>query len=163
MLKRLFSKKVLLSQMSYSSFIKLETFYKKVGVFFQANFWWVDFFSPSTLHLTPFVKILLEQVVTQEEFTRLELGVHEALVNAVIHGNRCDPKKSIRVRRIITPNWLILQIQDEGDGVPFKQRVSNLPSELDADSGRGLFLIHACFDDVRWSPRGNRLQLASKR
>ena len=149
--------------MSHSSLNKLGTFYKKVGLFSQAKFSWADFFSPSTLQLKPFVKNLLEKVVTEEEFKRLELGVHEALVNAVIHGNNCDPKKTLRVRRIITPNWLILQIQDEGDGVPFKQRVSNLPSELDADSGRGLFLIHSCFDDVRWSPRGNRLQIASRR
>jgi serine/threonine-protein kinase RsbW len=26
-----------------------------------------------------------------------------------------------------------------------------------------LFLIHQCFDDVRWSRRGNRLQLACSR
>jgi serine/threonine-protein kinase RsbW len=26
-----------------------------------------------------------------------------------------------------------------------------------------LFLIHQCFDDVRWSRRGNRLQLACRR
>jgi anti-sigma regulatory factor (Ser/Thr protein kinase) len=38
-----------------------------------------------------------------------------------------------------------------------------LPEQLDAASGRGLFLIHNCFDDVRWSQRGNRLQLAVSR
>jgi anti-sigma regulatory factor (Ser/Thr protein kinase) len=34
---------------------------------------------------------------------------------------------------------------------------------VEAVSGRGLFLIHHCFDDVRWSQRGNRLQLAARR
>jgi anti-sigma regulatory factor (Ser/Thr protein kinase) len=34
---------------------------------------------------------------------------------------------------------------------------------VEARSGRGLFLIHHCFDDVRWSGRGNRLQLAVRR
>ena len=33
----------------------------------------------------------------------------------------------------------------------------------DAVSGRGLFLIHQCFDDVRWSRRGNRVQVALRR
>jgi hypothetical protein len=26
-----------------------------------------------------------------------------------------------------------------------------------------LFLIHQCFEDVRWSPKGNRVQLAITR
>jgi serine/threonine-protein kinase RsbW len=37
------------------------------------------------------------------------------------------------------------------------------PPVIEAVSGRGLFLIQHCFDDVRWSPRGNRLQLAVRR
>ena len=143
--------------------MKLESFYKISRLFLKPTFSWVDFFSPSTLHLAPFVKILLEPVVNKEDFSRLELGLHEALVNAVRHGNQNDPSKSLRVRRILTPNWLVLQIQDEGSGIPSKSRISTLPNELEAESGRGLFLIHECFDDVRWSPRGNRLQIASRR
>ena len=119
--------------------------------------------APSTLHLAPFVKLLLEPVLRNQGISRIELGLHEALVNAVRHGNECDPSKSVRVRRILTPNWFVFQIQDEGQGIPLKKRVMKLPSELDAESGRGLFLIHECFDDIRWSPRGNRLQIASRR
>lgn len=94
---------------------------------------------------------------------RVELGLHEALVNAVRHGNSEDPTKQLRVRRILTPNWLVWQVQDEGVGLPDHARQAVLPKQLDARSGRGLFLIHQCFDDVRWSRRGNRLQLACRR
>ena len=59
--------------------------------------------------------------------------------------------------------WLVWQIQDEGDGIPLDERTASLPSRLDANNGRGLFLIHHCFDDVRWSRKGNRLQLAIRR
>ena len=79
------------------------------------------------------------------------------------HGNEGDPTKSLRVRRIITPKWLIWQIQDEGVGVPEDARLGCLPQKLDSNSGRGLFLIYQCFEDVRWSPRGNRIQLACRR
>ena len=48
-------------------------------------------------------------------------------------------------------------------GVNISQRNFRLPSEIDAESGRGLFLIHECFDDVRWSNKGNRLQIACRR
>ena len=58
---------------------------------------------------------------------------------------------------------LIWQIQDEGLGVPRSARLGSLPQSLDARCGRGIYLIHQCFEDVRWSRRGNRLQLACRR
>ncbi len=124
---------------------------------------WSDYFLPSTLQLSSFLKLLLEPIDCKETFMRLELGLQEALVNAVIHGNKNSPEKYIRIRRIMTPNWFIWQIQDQGSGVPKRSRVASLPNSLEATSGRGLFLIHQCFDDVRWSPKGNRLQVAFRR
>jgi hypothetical protein len=38
-----------------------------------------------------------------------------------------------------------------------------LPEAVDAACGRGLYLIHQCFEDVRWSRRGNRVQVAVRR
>ena len=124
---------------------------------------WAVFIHPSTLKLASFVETLLEPVICKETAKKIELGLHEALVNAVVHGNLSNPKKIIRVRRILTPNWFVWQIQDEGKGIPINERIGCLPCKVDSANGRGLFLIHHCFDDVRWSRRGNRLQLASRR
>lgn len=124
---------------------------------------WDDFITPSTLHLAPFLELLLEPIECAFRHSELQLGLQEALVNAVRHGNGCDPRKCLRVRRIVTPCWVIWQIQDEGPGVPDQAREHELPETTGAISGRGLFLIHHCFDDVRWSGRGNRLQLAARR
>ena len=108
-------------------------------------------------------ELIVEPINSIELSRRIELGLHEALVNAVIHGNLNNRKKTIRVRRIITPNWIIWQIQDQGSGLSVAKRNYNLPQKIDAESGRGLFLIHECFDDVRWSRKGNRLQLSACR
>jgi serine/threonine-protein kinase RsbW/non-specific serine/threonine protein kinase len=124
---------------------------------------WADYITPSTLQLAPLLELLLEPVGDALRQAELQLGLQEALVNAVRHGNGCDPAKCLRVRRIVTPRWLVWQIQDEGPGVPAHARLHRLPQEAGAVSGRGLFLIHHCFDDVRWSGRGNRLQLAVRR
>ena len=126
-------------------------------------FRWTEFVIPSSLNLRLNLKLLLEPVKPKETRERIELGLHEALVNAVVHGNSNNPGKFIRIRRIITPNWLIWQIQDQGDGIKLSKRSFSLPSELEAENGRGLFLIHECFDDVRWSTKGNRLQIACRR
>jgi serine/threonine-protein kinase RsbW len=124
---------------------------------------WADFITPSTLQLAPLLELLLEPIGDALQQAELQLGLQEALVNAVRHGNGCDPSKCLRIRRIITPRWLVWQIQDEGPGIPSQARLHQLPLQPDSVNGRGLFLIHHCFDDVRWSGRGNRLQLAIRR
>ena len=123
---------------------------------------WFEFITPSTLALQPLLELLL-QPAASEHREMLQLGLQEALVNAVRHGNGNDPAKLVRIRRIHSPQWLIWQVQDQGPGLKPQQRSASLPDELDAISGRGLFLMHQCFDDVRWSQRGNRVQLAKRR
>ena len=124
---------------------------------------WAVFIHPSTLKLASFIETLLEPVSCEETAKKIKLGLHEALVNAVVHGNLCNPKKVVRVRRILTPNWFVWQIQDEGIGIVKNKRESSLPLKIDSNSGRGIYLIHTCFDDVRWSRKGNRLQLSLKK
>ena len=124
---------------------------------------WAVFIHPSTLKLASFVETLLEPVICKETAKKIELGLHEALVNAVVHGNLSNPNKVIRVRRILTPNWIVWQIQDEGLGIVEDKRVCCLPLNIDVNSGRGIYLIHKCFDDVRWSRKGNRLQLSQRK
>ncbi len=124
---------------------------------------WSDYITPSTLQLTPLVELLLEPLGRASALADLHLGLQEVLVNAVRHGNGCDPAKCLRVRRIVTPRWFVWQVQDEGPGLaPQARQRGHLPRPEDV-SGRGLFLIHHCFDDVRWSGRGNRLQVAVSR
>ena len=124
---------------------------------------WSIFELESSLQLNEFVELLLEPIKKSRSSYLIKLGLHEALVNAVKHGNNLDPKKNVRVRRIITPNWCVWQIQDQGKGLEIKNRIYNLPTKTSSDCGRGLYIISECFDDIRWSNKGNRLQLALKR
>jgi len=117
----------------------------------------------SSLQLSDFVELLLEPLYKYQHLYLIRLGLHEALVNAVKHGNNFDPSKIIKVKRIITPHWWVWIIQDQGQGMKHDKRKFKLPKRIDSVSGRGLFIIHECFDDVRWSPKGNKLQLALRR
>ena len=117
----------------------------------------------SSLQLSDFVEILLEPLYKYQHLYLIRLGLHEALVNAVKHGNKFDSSKIIKVKRIITPHWWVWIIMDQGQGMVHEKRKFILPNRTDSVSGRGLFIISECFDDVRWSPKGNKLQLALKR
>ena len=124
---------------------------------------WSNFELCSSLQISEFLDLLLEPIKSSHYCYRIKLGLHEALINAVTHGNKLDPHKSIRVRRIITPKWCVWQIQDRGDGLEMNRRVYKLPEDISSFNGRGLYIINECFDDIRWSNKGNRLQVALKR
>ena len=117
----------------------------------------------SSLQLSDFVELLLEPLYKYQHLYLIRLGLHEALVNAVKHGNKFDSSKIIKVKRIITPHWWVWIIMDQGQGMKHDKRKFSLPKRIDSVSGRGLFIINECFDDVRWSPKGNKLQLALRR
>ena len=134
-----------------------------INLFNRPTINWSNFVLDSSLQLNDFVDLLLEPLKTSQYSYRIKLGLHEALINAVTHGNKLDPNKSIRVRRIITPNWCVWQIQDQGNGLDIKKRIHKLPEKICSLNGRGLYIISECFDDIRWSNKGNRLQLALKR
>ncbi len=123
---------------------------------------WCEFSTTSTLALQPLLELLLEPVPFADK-ELVQLGLQESLVNAVRHGNGGDPLKILRVRRILMPRWFVWQVQDQGCGLPQQLRCAHLPHCLNALSGRGLYLMHQCFDDVRWSPKGNRVQMAKRR
>ena len=143
------------------SFFQGKNILKKL--FKRSKIDWSNFELESSLQLNDFVDLLLEPIKTSDSSYLIKLGLHEALVNAVKHGNKLDPRKNIRVRRIITPKWCVWQIQDQGNGLAIKKRNYQLPKRISSESGRGLYIINECFDDIRWSNKGNRLQLALKR
>jgi len=125
---------------------------------------WADFITPSTLQLAPLLELLLEPIQGTAQRGPLQLGLQEVLVNAVRHGNGNDPGKCLRVRRILTPRWLVFQVQDEGGRpAPTAPAAQTCPSAATPPQWQGLFLIHQCFEDVRWSRRGNRVQVAARR
>lgn len=65
---------------------------------------------------------------------------HEALENAVLHGNKSDPEKTVQIATGFTPagNFL-LWIQDEGPGFrPADVPVAWLDEQLGIATGRGL-------------------------
>ena len=57
---------------------------------------WSIFELESSLQLNEFVELLLEPIKKSRSSYLIKLGLHEALVNAVKHGNNLDPKKNVR-------------------------------------------------------------------
>jgi serine/threonine-protein kinase RsbW len=78
------------------------------------------------------------------------LALREALCNAVLHGNCLDPCKLVQVHcRCELGNGVSIVVKDQGRGfdpstIPDPSVVGN----LDAEHGRGIFLIRWLMDEV---------------
>ncbi len=91
-------------------------------------------------------------------------ALYEAIANAVIHGNRENVKKQVRICcRYDARECVSITVSDEGDGfdpraVPDPTR----PENLESDHGRGIFLMKAYMDEVRYEKGGTEVHLVKK-
>lgn len=96
-------------------------------------------------------KLARDSGFDEDERHRIALAVREAAVNAVYHGNQYDPAKKITVGFESTGAGLTVTIRDQGKGVIPEEVPDPLaPENLLRGSGRGIFLIRAFMDEVRF-------------
>lgn len=87
----------------------------------------------------------------EDTASNLAMVAREAVVNAVIHGNRYDLTKHITAAFETTADALRIRICDQGDGVDVEALPDPLaPENLLRASGRGIFLIRAFMDEVHF-------------
>ncbi len=123
---------------------------------------------PSTLYLAPVLDLLLARV-PEDWQNELRLGLQEALVNAVKHGNKLDPSKTIAVRYSCRDRCYSWTICNSGDAEVAEAEAdcccnphaNVLPSEL-SECGRGMFILSQVFDRVDWNPQQRELKLCKQ-
>ncbi len=94
----------------------------------------------------------------------IRLALEEAIVNAFKHGHRTIPDKPIHVTFGVTPARVDICVEDQGPGFDPDAVPDPTESEqIDAPSGRGLFLMRAYMSEVSYNPRGNCLRLRYER
>lgn len=93
----------------------------------------------------------------------IKIALEEALVNAIKHGNKLDPRKQVRIEASITPKQAEICIEDEGPGFDRSLVPDPLSEEnLEKSSGRGILLIESYMSQVSWDHGGRRLRMVKK-
>ncbi|HUU67934.1 MAG TPA: ATP-binding protein [Planctomycetota bacterium] len=88
----------------------------------------------------------------------LQVAFHEALANAVEHGNKADPSKCVVAECLANDRMMRISVVDEGEG--FNPQVTiDTASDPFHDRGRGLFLIRSLMDEVTYNDRGNAISM----
>jgi serine/threonine-protein kinase RsbW len=109
--------------------------------------------------ISPFVDrlmVLLRKCgcVSQGE-SDVEIALREALANAIIHGNHENPGKQVYVRCRCKPGEISIAVKDEGRGFDLKKIGDpTAPENTRGVHGRGIYLMNALMDDVRFEGGG---------
>jgi serine/threonine-protein kinase RsbW len=70
----------------------------------------------------------------------VEIALHEALGNAIIHGNHENPRKRVYIRCRCEPDRVSITIKDEGRGFDItKMSDPTVPQNVASVHGRGIY------------------------
>jgi serine/threonine-protein kinase RsbW len=96
----------------------------------------------------------------------IDMAIREAVTNAVIHGNKQDESKHVRVAIKSSPEGIEISVQDEGTGFnPTEVPDPTATENIMKTSGRGIFFMRNFVDQVEWfiHPEGGTTVRMTKR
>jgi len=129
----------------------------------------IDSWMPSKVQaISPLVErlmVLIEgsQCALGEEFN-VEMALREALANAVVHGNHEHPRAKVHIRCRCWPGKEIsIVVTDQGKGFDFGKTGGNgFISDPLSERGRGILLMKAYMDDVRFEGNGSEVYMRKR-
>ena len=111
------------------------------------------------------VERLVDEISTQcklssEIYGNVLIATLEAANNAILHGNKLDEKKDVKIRFEWNKKELSLIVTDQGPGFdPNSVPDPTAPENLEKVSGRGVFLMEKLSDEIKYTDNGRRVQL----
>jgi serine/threonine-protein kinase RsbW len=129
----------------------------------------IDSWMPSKVQaISPLVERLMllvegSQSAPGEEFG-VELALREALVNAVVHGNREHPETKVHIRCRCWPGKEIsIVVTDQGKGFDFEKTTGEgVMSDPCSEQGRGIQLMRAYMDIVHFERGGSEVHMRKR-
>ena len=113
-----------------------------------------------------FARVLGRAGIDEDAAFGIDMAFREAVTNAVLHGNKQDESKLVRVTVKSAPDWLEISVRDQGTGfdpvaVPDPTAAENIMKT----AGRGIFFMRNFMDEVDWfiEPEGGTLVRMTKR
>jgi Anti-sigma regulatory factor (Ser/Thr protein kinase) len=101
--------------------------------------------------------------ISEDSYGKILIAVLEAVNNAIVHGNKADMKKQVAIDFKIEVKDLCVSVTDEGKGFkPGEVPDPTKPENIEALSGRGVFLMSRLADEIEFNRKGNSVKLTFK-
>jgi serine/threonine-protein kinase RsbW len=106
-----------------------------------------------------FIKKIIH--IEDDDFFKIEISLREIINNAIVHGNKYDPRKRVHVKLKWTKSRVWLSIKDENrEKVNFAEINKQLASkDVLAFHGRGIMIVKSYMDKVKFVPTESGLEI----
>jgi serine/threonine-protein kinase RsbW len=101
--------------------------------------------------------------IAQDNYGKIMVCAMEAVNNAILHGNKSDSNKYVKVEIRNYNDELTISVEDEGPGFkPSEIPDPTKPENIEAISGRGVFLMSKLADKIEFTEKGNKVTMKFK-
>jgi serine/threonine-protein kinase RsbW len=104
--------------------------------------------------------VIEDYKISPDRYGNILISLTEAVNNAIIHGNRQDENKCVKIHCEKRNRSLAFRVSDEGRGFDY----SNVPDPTSPENllkigGRGVFLIRQLSDRVNYFNNGSTVEI----
>jgi len=99
------------------------------------------------------------------KYNSLALSFSEAASNCVVHGNKQDPNKKVKIKVTVDEEKMTVILKDEGSGFNIEKVPDpTKPENILKDSGRGIHIMRSFLDELSYksTPEGTETILVIK-
>jgi serine/threonine-protein kinase RsbW len=108
-------------------------------------------------------ELALELGLKEEVYGKILVSAMEAVNNAIVHGNKTDTKRNVKIEFIYKKKELFISVEDEGQGFkPQEIPDPTRPENIENITGRGVFLMSKLADSIEFNEKGNRVTMSFK-
>jgi serine/threonine-protein kinase RsbW len=114
------------------------------------------------------VEVLVNRIAEKYQLDKavygnLLISLTEAVSNAIIHGNRRDRTKKVRIGFVRQRHGLVVKVSDQGPGFdPHSLPDPTAPENIACCGGRGVFLMRELADECRFHDGGKTVEMSFK-
>lgn len=121
---------------------------------------------PSDINELSIVESFLDRIqsdlnLSETVYANIIITVTEAVNNAIVHGNKCNRNKKVRLTtKLNNPYSISFFIKDDGEGFDVsKIKDPTLMENIFSENGRGVFVMKHLSDELIYHENGTLLEL----
>jgi serine/threonine-protein kinase RsbW len=96
------------------------------------------------------------------ELFELKVIMNELVLNGIMHGNREDRKKSVKLHLALKEDdHIYITVEDEGPGYDYKQVIESCELSM-KETGRGILIVRELSERLIFNNAGNRITVVKR-